>query len=470
VRRGRRGGARKVARRSTKGHENGCAVAARVPWDGRCEGRLSATMNAPAFGASVGWTPLLDGDRREAALRMVDEIALALAELRPGEGPFSAIVHDAPALAVLFAYLSRARCSAQDGARAAQYLELAVEAAAATPLVPSFDGGLAGVGWAAVQLRRILGLELGDLCAAIDAALLDHLTEVGWSGTYDLVSGVVGVGASALERLPSPSAHASLDWIIGSLEQAARPCAGGITWWTDSAWLPPEQGARYPRGCHDLSVAHGMPGVAALLARAAAAGIQTRRARSLCEAATGWLEAHDAEYPSGLPYRIDSDAPTRPPPARLAWCGGDLGVAAVRMATARAAGRPDWADSARALARRVAARPHALSDVRDAGLCHGAAGVGHVFNRLYQATGAEALADAARFWFDQVLLLRQPARGIAGFAALVAKAGSFRWLPVLGLIDGVSGIALALLAAASPQEPYWDGILLLSNPERDDPL
>jgi hypothetical protein len=98
-------------------------------------------MKAPAFGASVEWTPLLDGKRREAALRVVDEIALALAQLRPGEDLFSWVTHDAPALAVLFAYLSRARCSAQDGARTAQYIELAVEAAAASPLIPSFRFG-----------------------------------------------------------------------------------------------------------------------------------------------------------------------------------------------------------------------------------------------------------------------------------------------------------------------------------------
>jgi hypothetical protein len=403
-------------------------------------------------------------------LRVVDGIAFALAELRPGEGAFSAIVRDAPALAVLFAFLSRARGSAQDSARAVRYLELAVEAAAATPLVPSFHAGLAGVGWAAAQLHKVLRLELDGVGSEIDMALWDHLEEKGWSATYDLIGGVVGVGASALERLPNPAARSCLDWIIGHLEQAARPCAGGITWWSDPAWLPPDERARYPRGCHDLSVAHGVPGVAALLARAAASGIQTQRARSLCEAATGWLEAHDVKYPSGLPYRIEPEAPTPPQPSRLAWCGGDLGVAALRMATARALDRPDWADSAHSLACRAAARAHSLAGVRDAGFCHGAAGVGHVLNRLYQATGADALADAARFWFDQVLLLRQPAGGIAGFAALVPEAdGSFRWDPMLGLIDGASGIALALLAAASPQEPYWDGILLLSNPERDAP-
>jgi hypothetical protein len=427
-------------------------------------------MKAPAFGASVEWTPLLDGKRREAALRVVDEIALALAQLRPGEDVFSGVVHDAPGLAVLFAYLSRARCSAQDEARAARYLELAVEAAAASSLTPSFYGGLAGLGWAAAQLRRVLGLDLDEICSEIDSAIWDHLREVGWSGRYDLLRGVVGIGTLALERLPSPPAQASLDWIIGYLEQAAEPCAGGIVWWTDPTWLPHEDQARYPRGCHDLSVAHGVPGVAALLARAAAAGIQTQRARSLCDGAICWLDAHDVKYPSGLPYRIDPEAPTPPPPARLAWTGGDLGVAAVRMATASVAGRPDWADSALALARRAAGRALPSAGVRDACFCHGAAGVGHLFNRLHQATGDAPLAEAARFWYDQVHAQRKPGRGIAGFASLMPGAdGSDCWVDLPGFLAGAAGIALALLAAASPQEPYWDGILLLSNPERDAP-
>jgi hypothetical protein len=94
---------------------------------------LGAAVSAPAFGAKGRWTPLLEGERREAVLPVVDEIASVLAELRPEEG--SATIRDAPALAVLFAYLSRARGSAQDGARAARYLE--------SPLVPSFHAGLA---------------------------------------------------------------------------------------------------------------------------------------------------------------------------------------------------------------------------------------------------------------------------------------------------------------------------------------
>jgi lantibiotic biosynthesis protein len=80
------------------------------------------------------------------------------------------------------------------------------------------------------------------------------------------------------------------------------------------------------------------------------------------------------------------------------------------------------------------------------------------------------MADAARFWLDHALALRQPGCGIAGFtSALPAAGGSTRQVPMLGLIFGATGIALALLAATSADEPCWDGILLLSNPEREAP-
>ena len=219
-----------------------------------------------------------------------------------------------------------------------------------------FHAGLAGIGWAAAQLRKVLGLELDEVGFEIDMALRDHLEQGGWSATYDLIGGVVGVGAAALERLPNPAVRSCLDWIIGHLERSAEHCPAGITWWTDPAWLPPEDLAQYPRGYHDLSVAHGVPAVAALLVTAACK-IQSERGRWLCERAVGWLQAQEAGYPSGLPYRVvpDGSAGTvAAPPSRLAWCQGDLGVAAVRMATASAAGRPDWADSAPAPARRAA--------------------------------------------------------------------------------------------------------------------
>lgn len=102
-----------------------------------------------------------------------------------------------------------------------------------------------------------------------------------------------------------------------------------------------------------------------------------------------------------------------------------------------------------------------LQRTRRIGLCHGAARLGHIFNRLYQATGDEPLANAARFWFHRTLEMRHPERGIAGYAAFMPeRSGEERWVDSPGLLEGAAGVALALLAATTSVEPNWDRMLI----------
>ena len=121
------------------------------------------------------------------------------------------------------------------------------------------------------------------------------------------------------------------------------------------------------------------------------------------------------------------------------------------------------------IARRAAERPAEQSGVRDCGLCHGAAGVGHIFNRLFQATGEASLAAAARFWFERTLEMRHPDQDIAGFAAFMPDPehpDSHSWIAAPGILEGAAGIGLALLAATTPIEPEWDRMLMLSGGPR----
>jgi hypothetical protein len=101
----------------------------------------------------------------------------------------------------------------------------------------------------------------------------------------------------------------------------------------------------------------------------------------------------------------------------------------------------------------------------DAGLCHGAAGLAHLFNRMFQATGDPALGEAARGWYARTLDARRPGRGIGGIAARVSESdGGSRWVADPGLLTGAAGVALALLAGVSSVDPAWDRLLLVSPP------
>jgi hypothetical protein len=120
-----------------------------------------------------------------------------------------------------------------------------------------------------------------------------------------------------------------------------------------------------------------------------------------------------------------------------------------------------------AIAHRAAERPFEEAGIKDAALCHGCAGLGHLFNRTFQATGEPELAQAARAWFERTLAMRHPGRGIGGYEAWQPDAaGSTARSADPGLLNGATGIALALLAATTPIEPAWDRILLVAIPPR----
>jgi len=119
-----------------------------------------------------------------------------------------------------------------------------------------------------------------------------------------------------------------------------------------------------------------------------------------------------------------------------------------------------WDREALAFARRSAGRGCADSGAVDPGLRQGAAGIAHLCNRLFQATGEEPFAAAARAGFGRVLETRRPDEGIGGFAVrLLDSRHRPVWTGDPGFLNGAAGIGLALLAAISSVEPAWDRLL-----------
>jgi hypothetical protein len=127
---------------------------------------------------------------------------------------------------------------------------------------------------------------------------------------------------------------------------------------------------------------------------------------------------------------------------------------------ADAVGEVPWDREALAFARRAIGRGCADSGAVDPGLRQGAAGIAHLCNRLFQATGEESFAHAARAGFSRVLETRRPSQGIGGFKVqLLDRRQRPVWTDDPGFLNGAAGIGLALLAAISSVEPAWDRLL-----------
>lgn len=401
-----------------------------------------------------GWQPLIvDSDRRAAIAGVITEIVAAVADWRRDHPTTS---DDDCDYATLRIYTATDETVPDPDDETGAALAQAI-AKLGDHHAPGLYGGAARVAFTVGHLSA--GEDADLACEMIERSLLRFLARP--SELYDLISGLVGIAVPVLQRIadgkPSPSSEPLARGILDQLERLARPMATGVSWFTPPELLPEWQRKVAPDGYTNLGLAHGIPGVVAILARYVTAGVDVPRARVLLDAAVEYLRSVSGPRAGS---RFAAWLPSQPGwSARVAWCYGDLGVAVALMAAATATGRDDWRRDALELALGMAARPFETSQVIDAGLCHGAAGAAHLFNRLAQATGEAELGRAARTWFDRTLVMRNR-EAVAGFPRGVLTDGAQQWEAAADLLTGATGVALALHAAISPIEPAWDQLLL----------
>lgn len=387
------------------------------------------------------WRPLItDRDERARISTVVREIVEALA--RAPLDPFHVAPHCDQLVLQTFV--------GGDSDESADHLGAALNAQSRSPQTLGLYDGLSRIGWTVAHLVDEENAE--QLCGSIDRVLLRALDRE-WHGSYDLIGGVVGFGVYALERGAAGLAVAAR--VLEVLHARAEPRGTGLAWKTPARVLPPHQLKMAPDGYWNLGIAHGVPGIVAFGARCVDAGIEVTSARDLMNNAVQFLL--DAEPPNerGRFSAWHTDAEAVGDRDRLAWCYGDLGVAAALLAAARVEAR--WSKDAVSLARACALRPRPPS-VRDAGVCHGAAGIAHAFNRMYQATGETILRQAALRWLSVTLEMRTE-HAYGGFAAFDGVTQAWRADPTL--LTGTAGVALVLQSMVSDCEPLWDRLLLL---------
>lgn len=393
------------------------------------------------------WRPLLEGEEAAQAWEAIRSIAGFLDETPRVNEVGPGLSGGWAGLAVFYAYLAEADPGRGWERRAGTYLARASEAVGAGVLGPDLFAGFTGIAWAAEHLETRLAQGGGNPGEAIDPVLLEFLARQPWTGDYDLILGLVGYGVYALESQDRPLALELLARVVDRLWDSREVMPDGLSWRTLPNLLPSWQRELHPEGYFDLGLAHGVPGVIALLGRARRIGVRRERVDILLEGAVRWLMAQKAATAmAGCFGNVVSIGRTRTKAggSRLAWCYGDLGLAVALLSGARDGGRQDWESTALEVARGCATRSQGRLCGSERGLCHGAAGIGHLFNRLWHATGEATFRNAAHAWIHETLAYPEPGQ-VEG----------------PGLLEGAAGVGLALLAAVSAVEPSWDRILLV---------
>lgn len=442
-------------------------------------GSVAADLVGSATETSLGqhWQPLLVGDRATSTLEAVAEIAEHLqriaadpeAELTPlcwfPLGGRCSLGSGWAGFSLFFSYLHQTFSSRGRDETAIGLLERSLDEVNQEVLAPGLFAGLPGIAWALEHIGKFVDTEESDLGADVATALLSHLRRSPWTGDLSLHHGLVGFGVYALERGSKPGGVECLERTIAHLVANGTRDSDGIAWWTRPEHLLLSQKDRFPKGQVNLGVALGAPGIIALLAEAMGAGLDTK---AILEDAISWLFRR--RLPEGslsvFPYTyVPGHTPSG---TQIAWCYGDLGISVCLLNAARRLRSLPLESKAVDIARVAAMRPLASIAVPDAGMCHGAAGIAHLFNRVFQATSDPLFRECALAWFDQILEMAQPKKGIGGFRSWhqTPQHSKGFWRDDPGVLTGAAGVGLSLLAAISEVEPTWDRLLLASIPVR----
>ncbi len=421
------------------------------------------------------WQPLLEGGAKDEALKLAQTIAEAVTHPPSAWAPegadenFLAVTNAClgsgkAGIALFLTYLSRVeggRPELEDAAR--RLIGESVGVAANFVMGPSLLGGFAGVAWSLLQLDRweVVACDEGTY-QPMDTVILEFLDRQPWPWHIDLINGLAGIAVYALDRWPHPFAREALGRVVLALESCATETEEGIGWFTSPRLLQPETLIHAPKGCYNVGMAHGTPGVIAALSGILPTGVETERCRRLLEGAVRWLLAQQLPDSGNFPNMAGPEV--RVKPARVAWCYGAPGIASALWQASTALGDPALRERALSVLAWAAAQSPEASGVVDAPICHGASGLAHIFNRFHQATGDPQFGDAARQWFGRIPDYRVEGVGVVGFAARHSNPEAPElWMTEPGLLAGAAGIGAALAAAVSTEPPVWDRLFLLGS-------
>lgn len=355
--------------------------------------------------------------------------------------------------ALFYAYYSALTGRDEHLDRVHRIVSEAMDALATRALAPAHCGGIAGIAWCLHHLvERGLVEAADDVFAAVDDVLCRALVHDVHVGARDVLHDGLGAMLYLGERAAAPGVRASLVTALEELERSATRDERGVRWIDERTQT------------YNLGLAHGNPGILALVAHLHRSGVAPARTATLLADGVRWLRSTRFPDPgagSHFPTAVDACGhATHLTASRLGWCYGDLGVAVSFLDAGVALDdRTLVADAVELLHHTSARRTAEDGQVNDAALCHGSMGIAQIYRRAYHVTADPTLLAAADRWIDHGLALGTWADGAAGFKYCMAHG----YVPMCSLLQGVAGIGLALIAAIGPaSESAWDRSLLLS--------
>lgn len=324
----------------------------------------------------------------------------------------------------------------------------------------SFSAGLAGWGWLIeyISEKGILGTDADLLLSDVDGYLSSQMNAMLSKNNLDQLNGALGVGRYFLKRGQTQEVFTLLTY----LEQHKIESEGEIKWRREN-WR--KEGTYF----YDFSLAHGVTGIMQFLISCFRNNIAKERCLYLIAGAARFLinnrqsfETAGSFFPGIINFEDYQTGALTNDQSRLAWCYGDLTVFYILLEAAEVLEDQKLREIAIAgLLKNTLRKSFEETSVIDAGFCHGASGIVHIFNKLWKKTNQESFLRSAEFWLEQTLAYSSGKAAEEGYKFLVGNFEERSLKNCTTLLEGSTGVALTYLSYLNPEFSDWDESMLL---------
>ncbi len=304
-----------------------------------------------------------------------------------------------------------------------------------------------------------LEINTNEVIGELDDFLYQYMIKEIKKGNYDYLHNAGGIALYFLSRKPNPHSEKYLTEYVNILAEHSEKESQTLKWKSEVFGKDKDRIRVY-----NLSLSHGMASIVAILSKIYKRAINKEKTAQLLNGAINYLLSKQFDITQSLSYFPNSILPNGDMgnSSRLAWCYGDLGISVALWNASQALNDKKLETKSLEILFHSSRRRNLLENyVRDAGLCHGTAGIAHIFNRMYINTGVQEFKETSNYWFNETLKMAKFDDGLSGFKVWRTKELG-GWINDYGFLEGIAGIGLSLISAVSDIEPAWDEALLLS--------
>ncbi len=349
------------------------------------------------------------------------------------------------------------------------YLDLIINKINSQNIVLSFCSGLTGFMWSIDFLTNRFDVQLinDSIIEDIENILYNQMIKDFESNKFDFLHGALGNALYFLKRYVNEQNKLKKikysEYLIDTFEFLKRISIeeGHETKWS----LPKDKYNKH--NIYNFGLAHGIPSIIYFLSKLLKYKIRENEVRLLLQKGINYIMNNTITkrnaisfFPTGIidikEYDINDDE------SRLAWCYGDLGVSFTLLKAAEILKDETLKKKVIDMLVKSSERTKLIENkVFDAPFCHGIFGIAYLYFKIYRLTNIDVFLKQFNYWYNVGIdTYYNNDKKIMNFATV--NMGDKTTKLKYGILEGISGIGMVLLAKNYRIDLSWDECLMLS--------